>query len=52
MTEVEETCHRCALPRSQWSENGEGFPKGERLYCCRGCAEGQGCTCLEAGAAA
>ena len=35
----------------QWSEE-EGYPKLERLYCCRGCADGGACSCLEAGPAA
>jgi hypothetical protein len=48
----EELCPRCELPRSQWADNGAGFPKTERVYCCRGCAEATGCTCLEAGPAA
>jgi hypothetical protein len=50
-SELEETCARCALPRSQWSEE-EGYPTVERVYCCRGCADGGACTCLEAGPAA
>jgi hypothetical protein len=51
-TDVQLTCHRCGLPRDEWSANGEGYLKGEQVYCCRGCAEGTGCTCLEAGPAA
>ena len=51
MLESEERCPRCALPRSQWTANGQGYPRNEQLYCCRGCAEEGACICLEAGAA-
>jgi hypothetical protein len=50
--EPEETCPRCDLPRSQWSQDGLGFVRIDKRYCCRGCAEDAACTCLEAGAAA
>jgi hypothetical protein len=50
--EIDARCARCRLPRSEWGENGLGYPKLERQYCCRGCADGVGCTCLEAGPAA
>jgi hypothetical protein len=35
---AEQTCTKCAMPKRNWKAN-EG--KG----CCRGCAEGTGCTC-------
>jgi hypothetical protein len=50
--DAEEHCPRCDMPRSVWAENGRGYPRAERIYCCRGCADATGCTCLEAGAAA
>jgi len=50
--EVEEVCARCRLPRVEWGGIGEGYPRLERRYCCRGCADNTGCTCLEAGPAA
>jgi hypothetical protein len=50
--EIDTECARCRLPRSEWGENGMGYPKLERQYCCRGCADGGACTCLEAGPAA
>jgi hypothetical protein len=50
--EAEERCPRCDLPRSQWTDNGQGYPRVDLLYCCRGCAEQGMCVCLEAGPAA
>jgi len=50
--ESEEVCARCRLPRAEWGGVGEGYPKLEQRYCCRGCADNTGCTCLEAGPAA
>jgi hypothetical protein len=51
-TDLEDFCPRCGLPREQWSDNGAGYARADRRYCCRGCAEATGCTCLEAGPAA
>ena len=47
--EVEEKkCASCGMEEEQWTANeGQGFEKDEDLYCCRGCAEGTGCTCEE-----
>lgn len=40
-----QTCVNCGMPRDQWQ--GAGFVKEGNTYCCRGCAENTGCTCLE-----
>jgi hypothetical protein len=47
---LEERCPRCGLPRSEWSENVEGYARIEHLYSRGDCADGSGSTCLEAGA--
>jgi hypothetical protein len=34
------------MPRDAWPDDGEGgFLKDGVAHCCRGCAEGTGCTC-------
>ena len=38
---------RCTLPDSQRSA-ADGYPRAERLHCCRGCAESGVRVCLEA----
>lgn len=39
-------CPACGMPRDEWQENkGHGYRHGPETYCCRGCAEGTGCTC-------
>jgi len=50
--ELEERCPRCLLPRSEWTGNGDGVARIDQLYCCQGCADDTGCSCLEAGPAA
>ena len=39
-------CPSCGMNRDDWPE--EGFKKDGELYCCRGCADGTGCTCAQA----
>ena len=42
----EQSCAMCGLGRSQWQEEGgQGYTKDGQTYCCRGCAEGTGCSC-------
>jgi hypothetical protein len=39
-------CPGCGMPREDWPDGDPGgFAKGDAVYCCRGCAEGSGCTC-------
>ena len=40
---MEDTCAKCGLPRSAWTD--DGYDAEGETYCCRGCAEGTGCTC-------
>ena len=43
---AEQTCTKCAMPKRNWKANeGKGYAIQGRDYCCRGCAEGTGCTC-------
>ena len=37
-------CPRCAMIKNEWP--GEGYTHEGESYCCQGCAEGSGCTCL------
>jgi hypothetical protein len=39
------------MEQSAWGQSGEGFVLDEELFCCRGCADGTGCTCAGATAA-
>jgi hypothetical protein len=44
----DEFCARCGMPQNTWTgSNGKGYPKGGQTYCCKGCAEGTGCTCTQ-----
>jgi hypothetical protein len=44
--ETKKTCAGCGIHQSHWKENsGEGYSKGEEIYCCRDCADGVECTC-------
>ena len=46
MSLMDETCAGCGLPQSQWEgHDGHGYVMDGETYCCRGCAEGTGCTC-------
>jgi hypothetical protein len=40
-------CPRCGLPASEWCGDREGALRNNDLYCCRGCAEGSACECIE-----
>ena len=41
-------CPNCRMPRRDWpDESRSGHLFEGKVYCCRGCAEGPGCTCVE-----
>jgi hypothetical protein len=41
-------CVVCAMPKIEWTgNNGEGVTINGESYCCQGCADRSGCTCLE-----
>lgn len=41
-------CPGCGMQKTEWKGNkGRGFEGDDDTYCCRGCAEGSGCTCTE-----
>ena len=37
-------CPGCAMTKNDWP--GEGYSHEGETYCCQGCAEGTGCTCV------
>src|SRR5687768_6062061 len=37
-------CPGCAMIKNEWP--GEGYTHEGEIYCCQGCAEGTGCTCV------
>jgi len=37
-------CPGCAMIKNEWP--GEGYTHERETYCCQGCAEGTGCTCV------
>jgi hypothetical protein len=37
-------CPGCGMIKNQWP--GEGYTHEGETYCCQGCAEGTGCTCV------
>jgi len=39
----EEKCPACGKMLAEWPE--QGYVQAGVRYCCRGCAEGTGCTC-------
>ena len=42
----QQTCANCGMAKEEWmGNNGQGFPMGDKTYCCQGCATGTGCTC-------
>jgi hypothetical protein len=42
----EQFCAGCGMPQGDWEGNdGQGYTLGGESYCCRGCADGTGCTC-------
>ena len=40
-------CPGCAMIKNEWP--GEGYTHEGESYCCQGCAEGTGCTCVTVG---
>ena len=45
---AEEICPACGMTKSEWKgNNGQGYTREGQIFCCAGCAEGTGCTCLE-----
>src|SRR5947199_10133216 len=38
-------CPNCGMIKNDWP--GEGYTQGGQSYCCQGCAEGTGCTCVQ-----
>lgn len=40
-------CPGCRMKKNDWP--GEGYTHEGETYCCQGCAEGTGCTCLTVG---
>ncbi|HEY3244891.1 MAG TPA: hypothetical protein VGM03_16240 [Phycisphaerae bacterium] len=43
----DEGCPGCGLPRTHWTDNGGAGHRQDWVdYCCRGCCEGIGCTCV------
>ena len=39
----EQSCPECWIPRRDWKSRG--VERDGETFCCRGCAEGTGCTC-------
>ena len=40
-------CPGCGMIKNEWP--GEGYTHEGETYCCQGCAEGTGCTCITVG---
>ncbi len=40
-------CPGCKMIKNEWP--GEGYTHDGETYCCQGCAEGTGCTCVTVG---
>jgi len=40
-------CPGCRMIKNEWP--GEGYTHDGETYCCQGCAEGTGCTCVAVG---
>jgi hypothetical protein len=40
-------CPGCGMIKNEWP--GEGYTHDGETYCCQGCAEGTGCTCVTVG---
>jgi len=40
-------CPGCEMIKNEWP--GEGYTHDGETYCCQGCAEGTGCTCIMVG---
>src|SRR4051794_21107540 len=41
-------CPGCGMLKNEWP--GEGYTHEAQTYCCQGCAEGTGCTCVKVAA--
>jgi hypothetical protein len=45
--ELLQRCSRCEMERAGWTgEDGRGIRTGDYTYCCQGCANDTGCTCI------
>lgn len=44
MKTIAQVCAGCDRPKSQWSE--QGHIKEGQVFCCKGCADNVGCTCI------
>jgi hypothetical protein len=44
-TAVGQTCPNCGMKKEDWSEP-KGYSMDGEVYCCQGCADGTGCTCV------
>ncbi len=43
------TCPTCGMLQTEWlATGGQGYARDGQTFCCRGCAEGSGCTCRTA----
>jgi hypothetical protein len=40
-------CPGCGMIKNEWP--GEGYTHGGETFCCQGCAENTGCTCVTVG---
>lgn len=40
----QQSCPTCGMKRDTWPDR-TGVTKVGKTYCCKGCAEGTGCTC-------
>jgi hypothetical protein len=39
-------CPTCGMEREDWpDQSGGGYAKDGTFHCCKGCADGTGCTC-------
>ena len=44
---TDQSCPSCGMNLAEVrAKTGHIFPREGTAYCCRGCAEGTGCTCL------
>lgn len=43
-----ERCPACGMSDKDWTANeGQGVMQSDKLFCCEGCANGLGCTCVK-----
>ena len=41
-------CPNCGLAREDWPDDAKGgYLRDSVVYCCQGCIEGPGCTCVQ-----